>query len=117
MNVKDMTDYLCDMLAQASTPAKVRESANYQFMLALANKIMEKYDEFSASTANHIATSVEVDLPLNFHREYPEEFDRLVDAFATALIGIYTTLLEDFNDEAYDFFIKNVSKMSIKLEA
>jgi len=117
MNTVQITDYMCDLFSRISSPEQVRETSNYQFMLALANKLMEKDPEFSASMANEVATSVDVSLPMDFYNEYPVEFERLVDGFASALVHVHRAMAEDFNDEGFGIFVKSAAKMNIKIEA
>jgi hypothetical protein len=87
------------------SPEGVRSTATYQFMLQLRDRLIE--GGIDKETAERLVPEMQIQLSPDFHIDYHEQFARLIDVFANAIINISHVTREDWdNDEVLITFAK-----------
>lgn len=97
MNIPETVDYLVNIIeTSVNRPGGVRSAAPYQLMVQLRDKLLEA--GMSRSVAEQVVANITIELPVDFHDEYPEEFQKIVDTFTIAIVNMYHAVKEDFED-------------------
>jgi len=104
--VTDAVDQLAGLIeAVVDSPEGVRSTATYQFMLQLRNRLIE--GGIDKETVERMVPEMQIQLAPDFHIDYHEEFARLLDVFANAIVNISHVTREDWdNDDVLITFAK-----------
>ena len=93
-------------------PELVRDSASYQAMLRIRDNLVA--GGVAPDVAERTVLEAKVSLPMTFHHDSPETFERLVSVFSDVLLNIERIVSEDF--ERPDAFLALASQFEIKGE-
>lgn len=95
--VSDLVNQLTSMIeATMESPEGIRSTATYQFMLQVRDRMVES--GIPETTAEMVVAEMKIELAPDFHIDYHEEFNRLVEVFSKVIANIYDVVQEDYND-------------------
>jgi len=80
--------------AVLNQPGGVRNTAVYQFLLQVKDRLVE--NDVPVLIAEQTVAALPVCLPADFHTEYPDEFERIVAIISTSLVQCHTSIVADF---------------------
>ena len=101
-----------NIIAAIDTTNEIRHQAGYQFCLRLGDRLHEM--DMPASLAVQASSVINVVLPSEFHLQYPNEFDELIELWAKCINVIYNTFREDYHAEvAPSIFIEHMRKFEV----
>jgi len=77
-------------------PGGIRNSATYQFIIQLKQRLIEGGIPFK--TAEIVVAEMPVEMSPDFHTRYPDEFEQMLTVFTTAILQCSSVINEDFEN-------------------